>query len=66
MKHTVFAAASLLLASGCAPRTIDQQAELAALREAANAYHDAASTKQADGSWKVVVDIWNSELPAGR
>ena len=36
-----------LLAAGCAPPPVDREAELAALRQAATAYHDAASAKDA-------------------
>ncbi len=154
-KHLILTALAMLVVSGCTTQTlIDMEAEMAALREAADAYHEAASAldvqaivalyaddaimippnadqveglegvrnfastfveiqglemrfettrvevssggdmgwtlaisemtfedpdgqpgsdrvrdfhvwqKQADGSWKVVVDIWNSELPA--
>jgi len=38
---------SVLLANGCAPPPVDREAELAALRQAATAYHDAASAKDA-------------------
>lgn len=48
MKKRALAAASLLLAGGCAPRTIDSSAELLALREAATAYHEAAMAKEVD------------------
>jgi len=37
-----------LLASACAPPVVDQQAEVASLRAAATAYHEAASAKRAD------------------
>lgn len=37
----------VLLAEGCAPPPVDREAELAALRQAATAYHDAATAKDA-------------------
>ena len=42
------AALTTLLMNACAPPAVDQQAEVAALREAATAYHEAASAKRAD------------------
>lgn len=48
MKYSALAATSVLLAGGCAPPAIDQEAELSALREAATAYHEAASAKDVD------------------
>ena len=48
-KHSILAAASTVVLSGCASQTsVDAAAELAALREAATAYHQAASAKDVD------------------
>ena len=47
--RTTLAAVSALVLNGCASQTpVDAAAELAALREAADAYHVAASAKDAD------------------
>jgi len=43
--YRVLAVATALLATGCAPETMDLEAERSALREAAASYHAAATAK---------------------
>jgi ketosteroid isomerase-like protein len=56
-RSTICAALALLPMTACAPPSVDQQAEVAALREAATAYHEAASAKRADD----VVAMYDAE-----
>ena len=44
---SVLPLSTVLLAVGCAPPPVDREAELAALRQAATAYHEAATAKDA-------------------
>lgn len=48
MKHVLVVSACVLVGSGCAPEDVNLSLELDALREAAAAYHEAASAKAAD------------------
>lgn len=46
-QYRLVAAATAFLVMGCAPAPVDRESELLALREATEAYHAAASAKQA-------------------
>lgn len=46
--YKALVAASAIGILGCTPPPVDQEADVAALRDAATAYHAAASAKQAD------------------